>query len=1292
MRPVFFDAVTFTFVAFSKSEKRRGMITNHKEFTMSRHSLKLLLAISLLTATMAVSAAWVPPRCDRAAVLTSAAKVTVAAYPDADSVLLSDCEAVRYNPDGTAESTDDCYEKILTQKGKQERRQLSFHYRLPYSIASLETLEIIRAGKTIPIDVAKNSRVQVDPSQMGMNIFDPNSKILAVQVPDLQPGDILHYTSRRRDVKTNMPNTWCEYFLLQSTSPILNYRIVVDAPASRPLRCLAIKDEVKGTVTFREKKSGDRIIYEWDARNVPRIFEEPGMPPYFTVVQRLLVSTVPDWNEISRWYWKLCLPHLEKTTPAMAEKVKELTRGLTDPQAKIQAIFHYVAHQIRYMGITTETDAPGFEPHDVNITFEHRYGVCRDKAALLVAMLRLAGFNARPVLFYNGPKKDKEVPNSYFNHAIVGVEMAPGDYQLMDPTDENSRELFPAYLCDKSYLVARPDGDVLRTSAVTPAERNMVDIVTEAELNAAGTMKATSVIRFDGVNDGIYRGAFIGWKPEKREEFFASRLRQALPGATLRKIEITPTALDDVASPLKVTLNYDVPDFLIGGKAAAMVRLPWLGTQFGMVNFVLSSTGLEQRRFPMKLDSTCGVTEKFTMRTALAQPLLLPQFPPEKQRDFAWAQKLSWQHGVLTGDAVFQIRTMEITPSGYSELKNLLRRIEFERRKMPLFAAKDFTNGADSVILRNETKVELLTESSWTMTEKVSRKILTYAGKKSAAELKFSYNPVWTDFTLIAAKVTAADGKVMKVKAEEVNLMDAAWVGSAPRYPAGKIKVVSLPGVDVGCTIDYEVKYTFRDRPFFDMVELFRHSEPIVSASLQLTAPSQLAEKMHTTGVFDGVKTQTLREGDKTVSRWTTEGVAKYQDERNLPPPISFCPYVMISTGNWNSYATELNRNLNDRAAGQSECQSKARELMSGAKDKAAGLRAVNQFILKNIRLTGPAFSQLPLTSLSAGDVVLRDGYGHSADRAVVFVAMLKAAGFDPELVTVGNYPAIESLYSPYRICPSYALMNTVLVRVSCDGEVLYLNADNHYGIPGINPYNGYPALDLSSGQLIRVTAPPRLANRVGSDVKIDFDLDGNALITRRSCYYGDEYSSFRKSFLEMTPELRRRFFMEEAAGVSQAARIVSADVDTNSYPLVKTMVLKVPRFAVRDGNYLYFNFPGAVLRQLLPSGGEKRTMPYYYRHDENIEMTMTATIAGTPARVIMKPGSWRWQAPDRGGMVTFRFSQEERTFCLSGQIMLRPAVIMPYRFNEYLWVSDRLGSPASWQMAVEMPASASGK
>jgi transglutaminase-like putative cysteine protease len=129
------------------------------------------------------------------------------------------------------------------------------------------------------------------------------------------------------------------------------------------------------------------------------MFPEPDMPPVWTQVQHVRVSTVGSWQELSKWYWELCLPHLERTNPAMTNKVAEIGRD-------VRAIFKFVSQEIRYMGLTLEDTSPGYAPHDVDITFNNRYGVCRDKAGLLTAMLRIAGFKAFPVLINVGAKMD----------------------------------------------------------------------------------------------------------------------------------------------------------------------------------------------------------------------------------------------------------------------------------------------------------------------------------------------------------------------------------------------------------------------------------------------------------------------------------------------------------------------------------------------------------------------------------------------------------------------------------------------------------------------------------------------------------------------------------------------------------------------------------------------------------------------------------------------------------------------------------------------------------------------
>ena len=99
--------------------------------------------------------------------------------------------------------------------------------------------------------------------------------------------------------------------------------------------------------------------------------------------------------------------------------------------------------------------------------------------------------------------------------------------------------------------------------------------------------------------------------------------------------------------------------------------------------------------------------------------------------------------------------------------------------------------------------------------------------EKSNSEIKLAYNPAWQRIELARATVTLPDGTVKTIAPEEINLMDAGWVASAPRYPAEKILVANLPGVEIGSILDYEIVSTVFGKPFFSIYQAFNGHEPI---------------------------------------------------------------------------------------------------------------------------------------------------------------------------------------------------------------------------------------------------------------------------------------------------------------------------------------------------------------------------------------------------------------------------------------------------------------------------------
>ena len=86
----------------------------------------------------------------------------------------------------------------------------------------------------------------------------------------------------------------------------------------------------------------------------------------------------------------------------------------------------------------------------------------------------------------------------------------------MDPTNENTKDLFPSYLCNNSYLVCRPEGENLATSPVPPPEENALVIESSATLVRDGSRFFETTIALGGINDTMYRGVLVKRTPEER--------------------------------------------------------------------------------------------------------------------------------------------------------------------------------------------------------------------------------------------------------------------------------------------------------------------------------------------------------------------------------------------------------------------------------------------------------------------------------------------------------------------------------------------------------------------------------------------------------------------------------------------------------------------------------------------------------------------------------------------------------------------------------------------------------
>ena len=1189
-----------------------------------------------------------------------AEEITTTRFPDADAVTVDEIEKVKYNSDGTYEQTDECWTKILTEKGRRSESSFTLDYSKRYGEAKILFVKAIGTdGIEREIDVSKTTKESTDNSSMASNIYDPLDRTITCTIPGLKIGETLHVKTMRKTVKPRCKDKWADLSVMEWSHPIVRSTYEVTAPASRPLKKIAIRNPLGNVITNVTKLADDSLVHTFTVTNSAQAFPEPDMPPLYTQVQNIRVSTAADWPEISKWYWDLCAPHLAKTNAAMIAKVKELTgngdQGSGIRDQVMRRIFKFVSQEVRYMGLTMEDTSPGYAPHDVDVTFNNRYGVCRDKAGLLVAMLRLAGFKAFPVLIHVGAKLDPEVPQPFFNHAIVAVEkveevegvekveevqkttalpppppLPPPSprYILMDPTNENTKDLFPSYLCNNSYLVARPEGEELMTSPVPPPEENDLSIDSKATLSRDGSMFFETVIVLGGINDTAYRGALVKRTPEERQKTFERILKLVVPGAELVKCEIEPKDLRETSVPMSVKLAAKFPEMVIRGETRDELTAPSISKTLGLVNWLLEgNTSLEKRRFTLKLDTTARVREhlEIDLGQALGEVVELPR-REKTANGYDYERAFAVTNGMLTMDRSLTLSAVEFSPEQYQNLREEIKRVEAAERKKPMFAS-DRLHDANARSIFDSSETTLFSDTSWVTTNIDVTEVLTYKGKKDAAELKFNCHPSWKQVDILEATVSNRDGRVYSVSPKEINEMDSSWASAAPRYPAGKIKVVNLPSVEIGSVIRLKtvVTVTNAPAPFY--------------ACLYFDSCQPVDRLVRCVGDF----------------KHDSQKVKRLPDEPSQPDGRLWRDHKIITRGSWKVAAKRLMKAV------------EVEGIESSVLSLKSSLKSIRDWMAKYVKVVGPSLYELPLgEQLTDPEVVLKERYATRLDYIRTLCALLRGAGYEADVVFAANNAKedIEIRQLNKFGAPNIRAYSLALCRVRVreggflgfGGETkeFFLGTENEYTPIGATGYDGSDYFDPASGEF-GVVWNVESKYDVKDDETAEFIVRENGAvdIIVKNRAYGAQVGAFRKKFSEILPEMRSRFYQSLLGDIAQAASATSELVtDTEGYPAEMAFSCFVPDYATVGRDTISITLPS--FEEVLPNltGTVRETPIAVSAADPKIETVVVRFPEGYTEIEHLPESFLQWDQFEKYGLVNNEVSSEVKDGVLSVRIM----------------------------------------
>jgi len=279
-----------------------------------------------------------------------------------------------------------------------------------------------------------------------------------------------------------------------------------------------------------------------------------GAPPRFRMLRLIELSDLNDWSDLAARMVPLyaTASALPETGP-LRDEADRIRAAQADPAARVQAALTLVQDRVRYVFLGM--NGGNYVPADAVTTWSRRFGDCKGKTALLLALLHALDIEAVPVLVSSniGDGIDGHLPTlGMFDHIIVRAQVAGKTYWL-DGTrtgDRLERLRVPAFgfglpVESKGATLVR----IMPAPLDQPAALTEIEIDVSKGVSLAGPVKASATFRADEAL-GL-KLALANLAADQRDQALRSFWREQLDGVEIGRVG---DSYDAATGELKMTL------------------------------------------------------------------------------------------------------------------------------------------------------------------------------------------------------------------------------------------------------------------------------------------------------------------------------------------------------------------------------------------------------------------------------------------------------------------------------------------------------------------------------------------------------------------------------------------------------------------------------------------------------------------------------------------------------------------------------------------------------------------
>ncbi|MDY6801385.1 MAG: DUF3857 and transglutaminase domain-containing protein [Bacteroidota bacterium] len=529
-------------------------------------------------------------------------------YPHADYLVVLDETIVDMQESGLSYNDIHKVLKVLTPQGAKQLNHLIFDYDPLSAFIEIKEVKIYRDNGVV--EILGKDRIYDYPAPARAIYWGARQKM--VDFGRLEPGDgievtlfkkgftyaLLYDNTQPDDSKYIPPMRGHFYDIVEfwNNQPVLKKVYEVTIPNTKELHYKFFHGNVK---TFIHDQ-GEKTLYRFTKENMMPLKREPGMVALSDVAPKLLLTTTAQWEEKSIWFYNVNEDFGSfESTPEIDKKVNEILKDAQTEMDSISLLNHWVADNIRYSGISMG-EGEGYTLHTGDMTFTDRCGVCKDKAGMLITMLRAAGFESYAAMTMAGSRIE-DIPADQFNHSVTVVKRRNGEYMLLDPTwVPFVREEWSSAEQQQNYLMGLPEGADLMITDISPPENHPLKINGITSILADGALEGSIHLTADGQSDAAIRGIFTRNLKSNWETALERELKNINENMEILEMNFSDP-YGHMEGPINISFKFRIPDYAVVTEKE-IIFTPIVATNIfkRAQAHLYTNTSLEEREYPFR--------------------------------------------------------------------------------------------------------------------------------------------------------------------------------------------------------------------------------------------------------------------------------------------------------------------------------------------------------------------------------------------------------------------------------------------------------------------------------------------------------------------------------------------------------------------------------------------------------------------------------------------------------------------------------------------------------------------